>query len=252
MECKTGDEFGFQVAAVDGRIASVHAAKTLWLWVDPVNRPGPEAMAVDEWLLENAPGPVLRVYGWSGGWGSLGYFGRMALAQSAFEGLQWVRRWTGGGIVDHRRDWTYTVVAPAGTWLAGLRGAESYRVIHHALARVLAGEGLEVCLSDGSAVTGAASCFANPVGHDLVGAGGRKLAGAGQRRGRRGLLHQGSLALPHVDPSMSRLRAECLAAHLADETGSPDWCHCQPEVPGDWISDTVRKRYGNPDWTLRR
>jgi lipoate-protein ligase A len=252
MECKTDDEFGFQVVAVDGRIALVQAGQTFSLWVDPVKRPGPEAMAVDEWLLEHASGPMLRVYGWSGAWGSLGYFGRMAAAQSAFEGLQWVRRWTGGGIVDHRRDWTYTVVAPAGTWLAGLRGAESYRVIHQALARVLAGEGLEVRLSDGSAVTGAASCFANPVGHDLVGADGRKLAGAGQRRGHRGLLHQGSLALPGAEPAISRLRAESLAAQLADVTGSADWHHCQPEVPGDWISDRVRKRYGDPDWTLRR
>ena len=33
----------------------------LMLWIDPVKRPGPEAMAVDEWLLETAAAPVLRV-----------------------------------------------------------------------------------------------------------------------------------------------------------------------------------------------
>ena len=35
----------------------------LLLWLDPVKRPGPEAMAVDEWLLETAAQPILRVYG---------------------------------------------------------------------------------------------------------------------------------------------------------------------------------------------
>ena len=38
----------------------------LRLWMDPVRRCGPEAMAVDEWLLETAEIPVLRVYGWAG------------------------------------------------------------------------------------------------------------------------------------------------------------------------------------------
>jgi hypothetical protein len=38
----------------------------LKLWVDPVARVAPESMAVDEWLLETAQQPVLRVYRWLG------------------------------------------------------------------------------------------------------------------------------------------------------------------------------------------
>ena len=53
------------------------------LWVDPVRRPGPEAMAVDEWLLETAELPVLRVYGWLGEWASVGSFGEIAGARAA-------------------------------------------------------------------------------------------------------------------------------------------------------------------------
>ena len=44
------------------------------------------------------------------------------------------------------------------------------------------------------------ACFEKPVAFDIVDGSGRKLAGAGQRRSRRGLLHQGSVILsPGVD-----------------------------------------------------
>lgn len=215
------------------------------LWIDPVRRPGPEAMAVDEWLLETAQVPVLRVYQWDGSWGSLGYFGKIDDARRVFPGLEWVRRWTGGGIVDHRADWTYTVIAPAGTALAGMRGAESYRVIHTALVEALAGEGVDARLSDGAAASGAASCFDNPVGHDLVGSHGEKIAGAGQRRGRLGLLHQGSLAAS-CDAEVSRRRAKRLASAL-----SGAWTLDDFQPPSEWLAEKIRVRYGRTGWTER-
>lgn len=224
----------------------MHVFESLDVWIDPVSRPGPEAMAVDEWLMETRASPVLRVYPWSGNWGTLGYFGRIAEARAAFPGLPWVRRWTGGGTVDHRADWTYTIFAPKDTVLARMKGAESYRAIHAALAVALAAEGIPARLSDGSDQTGAAACFANPVGHDIVDASGRKLAGAGQRRGGRGLLHQGSVALP-CDAATSTARACSLARALC---GSP--AECLIEVPENRISALVRARYGRPEWTERR
>lgn len=218
----------------------------LRLWMDPVKRSGPEAMAVDEWLLETAETPVLRVYGWLGEWGSLGYFGNLADARAAFPAVAWVRRWTGGGTVDHRADWTYTVVAPAGESLADSRGAESYRLLHAALAQVLAGEGIGARLSSGAAQTGATACFENPVSHDIVDAAGRKIAGAGQRRTKRGLLHQGSVAAA-CDLAQSLARAERLAAALA---GNCERHAFQP--PEEVIAAKVRERYALTAWTLRR
>jgi lipoate-protein ligase A len=213
--------------------------RRLRLWMDPVKRSGPEAMAVDEWLLETAETPVLRVYGWLGEWGSVGYFGNLAEARAAFPGVGWVRRWTGGGTVDHRTDWTYTVVAPAGEPLVKARGAESYRVLHAALAEALAGGGIDARLSSGAAETGAAACFENPVSHDIVDAAGRKLAGAGQRRTKRGLLHQGSVAAA-CDP-------ERLASRLAG-----NWESHEFHPPAEVISARVRERYAQPAWTTRR
>lgn len=218
----------------------------LLLWLDSVKRSGPEAMAVDEWLLETAERPVLRVYDWLGDWGSVGYFGSLTAARSLFPGVEWVRRWTGGGTVDHRADWTYTVIAPAGEMLAGLKGAESYRVLHAALAACLMEEGIDARLSTGAEETGAASCFENPVSHDLVGAGNRKLAGAGQRRTSRGLLHQGSVALA-CDPAASRARAQRLASCLAE-----NWMPCDFQAPEAVIAGKLRVRYSLPGWTERR
>ena len=218
----------------------------LRLWIDPVKRPGPEAMAVDEWLLESAEVPVLRVYRWLGDWGSIGYFGELAAARASFPGVEWVRRWSGGGTVDHRADWTYSLIVPAGEPLARQRGDGSYRVIHAALREALAAEEIDARLSTGAGESGSTACFENPVSHDLVSPGNQKLAGAGQRRSRHGLLHQGSVAVD-CEPGVSQLRAERLAAFL-----SKRWQRSDLAPPADEILEKVHRRYALAAWTERR
>lgn len=217
------------------------------LWIDPVARSGPEAMAVDEWLLEAVNEPVLRVYRWAGPWVSLGYFGEIAGLAEEFPGVGFVRRWTGGGVVDHREDWTYTLVAPKCERLASERGAESYRRIHAFLAEVLMAEGISARLSSGGEETGMALCFENPVSHDLIDPNGSKLAGAGQRRTRAGLLHQGSVADFCRDDHGSARRAEIFASKIAEKW---EWLDLEPEAP--LLRQLVKARYGDRGWTHRR
>ena len=210
----------------------------LYFWIDPVPRDGPGNMAVDEWLVETCREPFLRSYRWAPGWGSFGYFVRMA---DLPEGdLKWVRRWTGGGIVDHRQDWTYTLFVPRGHALAEARGAESYRVIHGAVAAALRAGGHPADLAGPSAPAAGGDCFARPVEHDLLDAAGRKIAGAGQRRTARGLLHQGSvsLALPRENAL-----AEALSGQVEMVDLSPD--------PA-WLASRIASRYGTKAWTGRR
>jgi lipoate-protein ligase A len=221
--------------------------KRLLLWMDPVARSGPEAMAVDEWLWETAREPVLRIYQWQGEWGSIGCFGRIADARAALPGLDWVRRWTGGGTVDHRNDWTYTLVLPAGENLAHAKGADSYCIIHKALGKALAAEGLSACLAGAKAPAESGLCFQQPVEHDLLAAQGGKLAGAGQRRSRSGLLHQGSVAAVAHDAAASMCRARRFASALADEI-----CGYFPAPTGSDLAPRIARRYGNPQWTERR
>jgi lipoate-protein ligase A len=220
--------------------------RRLALWLDPVPRPGPEAMAVDEWLLEQAATPLLRVYQWAGPWATIGCFGDLNAARAAIPGVGWVRRWTGGGVVDHRADWTYTLALPAGEPLVAYRGAESYRRIHQALEEALGLEGMAARLSNGGEQTGSALCFANPVPHDLVDPAGAKLAGAGQRRTKTGLLHQGSVAAAPESPQTSRRRAELLAGRLAES-----WETTNLSPPPALISAKVTARYANQAWTER-
>lgn len=221
--------------------------ETLRLWIDPVRRSGPEAMAVDEWLLETVDWPVLRVYGWAGDWASIGYFGEIAVARPLFPGLGVVRRWTGGGMVDHRADWTYSLIAPIREPLAISRGPESYRKIHAALAETLAVGGIEARMNDGGLETGAELCFQNPVSHDLLDGDGVKLAGAGQRRSRQGLLHQGSVARPCANSVISRLRAEDFAGRISRE-----WEHFSYQPTTEDIGRRVAARYTCAEWTNRR
>jgi len=214
----------------------------LELWFDPVARTGPEAMAIDEWLLECRPRPLLRVYGWEGKWGSVGYFGQLDEAREQMPGLDWVRRWTGGGTVDHSCDWTYSLIVPKGHMVAELKGGESYRLIHQVLVAVLKSEGGAPVLSAGKEKSGG-WCFENPVEHDVEDAEGMKLAGAAQRRGKRGLLHQGSVQ----SDGGGRLRGEVFTESL-----SRSWSEEQISVDEQRVENLVREKYGKPGWLHRR
>lgn len=212
----------------------------LQLWIDPLPREGPEAMAVDEWLWLRATVPMLRVYRWAGDWMSLGYFGscRSIPADRAF-----VRRPTGGGVVDHRHDWTYTLIVPRGIELAEMPGNQSYQVIHQALAAVLAKDYDGIVIAAEDADEAHDFCFQRPVTFDLVNRSGVKISGAGQRRGRQGLLHQGSVALPSESPQRSHALAHVLSCHVNV---------AQVEVDGREIDRICSEKYRNEAWNRKK
>ncbi len=201
-------------------------------------------MAVDEALLRLSAAPVVRVYGWTEPAVSIGYFQDAALAPA---GRPWVRRWTGGGLVDHAADTTYTVVLPKGHELDAAGTAESYRRIHEGVARALAACGVDCALAADCAPA-AAACFAGPVRFDVVGAGGLKLAGAAQRRGRAGTLHQGSVLVAPRPDGLEEALAREVAAVLG---GAAELA----ELTADEAAEAARlerERYGTEAWNLRR
>lgn len=212
------------------------------LWFDPLARSGPEAMAMDEWLLGYATHPILRIYGWDGEWGSLGYFGKLTDAMGGLSGVNLVRRWTGGGTVDHRCDWTYSLIVPRRYELARMKSGESYRAIHEILIDVLKAEGGEPDLAPANGKSGG-MCFENPVEFDVMNAAGEKLAGAAQRRGKLGLLHQGSVATA----GNSRLRGELFAERLADS-----WWEAEIHPDERRVAEIGALRYGSKEWLERR
>jgi lipoate-protein ligase A len=160
--------------------------------LDPEPHSAALNMALDEALLQRAGSPTLRIYGWSAPAVSFGYFGHFTEAHQAAAGREIVRRWTGGGLVEHGADVTYTLLVPRTDAFFRHSALESYRLIHEQIAQWLIGGGIEAGVAAGGADEASGACFVRHVRYDIV-ANGTKLAGAAQRRTRWGLLHQGSI-----------------------------------------------------------
>ena len=201
--------------------------------------------AIDEALLREVREPVLRIYEWSVPALSLGYFQPAALAKEH----PFVRRYTGGGLVDHAHDITYTLVLPrAHPWME-LSAPESYRHIHLGVQAALAACGIESELTPAAHAVESDACFAKPVRFDIV-AAESKLSGAAQRRTREGLLHQGSILLP--DPARNAdLRGAFAAAFAArlELAMSPGDLTAEETARA---ADLERERYATDAWNRLR
>jgi lipoyl(octanoyl) transferase len=157
-------------------------------------------MALDEALLECAPAlghPVLRFYSWLEAPASFGYAQRYAQVEQWTRLRPLVRRPTGGGLVPHDADWTYSVaVPPPHPWYA-LKAAESYRRVHEWVRDAFAEMKVPTTLALSSQKEIPGQCFVGQEKFDVLW-NGRKVAGAAQRRTRSGLLIQGSVQPPPI------------------------------------------------------
>jgi lipoyl(octanoyl) transferase len=208
--------------------------------LDPEPHAAPMNMALDEALLAQATEPQLRIYRWASPAVSFGYFGNYAPIAIAWPGREIVRRMTGGGIVAHGDDITYSLSMPEAHPVARLSARESYRVIHAALAAWLAGRGFAATLAAGRRERVGGACFENPAEADVLD-GSRKLAGAAQRRTRQGLLYQGS-----IQGVPCEWRDE-LPQAFAGKVAVRDFSAVESRLAVDFAS----VKYGSPEW-LRR
>jgi len=207
--------------------------------------PGPWNMAVDQSWLETAEFPVLRVYEWDQATVTLGYAQNLAKLVETLPSWPVVRRWTGGGVVLHDQDETYSVIVPGSHAWAETRPLDSYRLIHQALAEGLNAAGLDECrLAGPEDLIENPFCFVAPALHDVV-RGKSKIAGAGQRRGRLGLLHQGSVQQVALPPGFWSAWAAGLAATVIPVTELPPQTAARAQ-------ELVEKRYALPQWLHER
>ena len=200
-------------------------------------------MAIDEALLESATKPTLRFYGWKGPSLSFGYFGRYADAEREGGSRDRVRRWTGGGIVLHGNDLTYSLVIPAGCRSFALTPGAIYATVHQAIRDVLLAEGKAALIATSARPKISEACFANTVVADVL-LGENKVAGAAQRRTRLGLLQQGSIQVPQLAASFAGnfARALCSANHIRN-------------LPSDLIrraQEIEEVKYATEQWLQRR
>lgn len=149
-------------------------------------------------LRVHLPYPVLRFYSWKSPCVSYGYFQKAPSFGIPFPAY---RRLTGGGIVFHDKDLTYSLTYPRDSELPwSVR--RSYEAIHRLLQKALLSLGIETSLCRDSQHGNL--CFENPVAGDLLHRG-RKIAGAAQRRMENHLLHQGTILVERLGVNRLKL-----------------------------------------------
>jgi lipoate-protein ligase A len=210
-------------------------------------------MALDEALLESAPRlgqPVLRFYSWTEPAASFGYFQKYADIERMTMLRPLVRRPTGGGLVPHDADWTYSLAfPPADAWYS-LSATDSYRRVHEWIQAAFARLGLATELAPSCLKTQAGQCFAGREKFDVLWRG-QKVAGAAQRRTRDGLLIQGS-----VQPQrLSQARANWEQA-MCDEGCSGQgakWAEFKPDAPlAERAQELARQKYSQASYNQKR
>jgi lipoate-protein ligase A len=203
-------------------------------------RSAAENMAVDEVLLFTADYPVFRSYSWIRPSVSFGYFTPWKAVISHYTGRDLVRRWTGGGIVEHGEDFTYSLVLPGGRNLRAT--GELYRFVHLAIEQLLRTNGypVEMALLPDPVRSGA--CFEKAVEFDLK-LQGEKIAGAAIRRTRKGLLLQGSI---------QRLKVlECFGEMLAGALGEQVDLFTLSNVMMEKAARIAKEKYAAAEWNCR-
>ena len=217
-----------------------------------------ENMATDFLLLQRYPNgskPRFRHYGWRAAAFTFGYAQKIAFVREqlpAGETFDLCRRPTGGGIVDHRDDWTYALVIPRGHPLEEVPATASYRAVHEALADALLSLGIsaELKAAADDADTAMGVCFQRAEIHDVVHArSAAKIAGGAQKRNRHGLLFQGSVSRASLSDDnfdwdrFGEQFSKRLAAALGVESATVPW----PEFHEDEIS-ALTEQYSSLEW----
>ncbi|MGF1448708.1 MAG: hypothetical protein ACFB20_04770 [Opitutales bacterium] len=177
-------------------------------------------------------------------------------AQALGTGVECVRRPTGGGLVDHRADWTYALAAAPSHPFGNAPAQLAYQQLHLALAEALAACGrpatLQPCAPEKRFSGPNLACFTQPEIYDVIcPQSGRKLAGAAQKRTRQGLLVQGSLDRKACALSDWKPFYEVFCEQVARLLGTP---YDFGEAPEAWrmASERHRATFACASWNQRR
>ncbi len=209
-------------------------------------------MAVDEALARSRPEEFcLRFFRWKGVGATFGYAQRIREVEKALPpGVEtsFTRRPTGGGIVPHFNDLTFSCIYPD---KGVLSPAIHYQRLHSAIQAALCEAGWEARLSDSEGghaphgPEGASRCFEKPVALDVL-SGNSKILGGAIRRYGNTVLYQGSLQIPGVRDRAPELE-ELIQRHLGAEWGL-QWT---AQALADSIqaeASTLENRYRSAEW----
>lgn len=169
---------------------------TQWRFINTGICNAPWNMAVDEMLFKSCTDtPILRLYGWNP---SLS-IGRYSRVSEAVNGIEIVRRISGGGILLHGGDLSYSLVIPRSVLqIEGVK--ESYRYLSRFILRVYEKLSLHSSYASDQAYVTIRSdiCMAGKEAYDIV-FNGKKLGGHAQRHTRNAIFQHGSIPMAYDD-----------------------------------------------------
>lgn len=159
-------------------------------------------MAIDRELLETLTEPTLHLYDWAHPAITHGHFTQphdfLDVVEANRLGYHIVKRPTGGGLIFHTADYAFSVLIPSSHPKFSENTLENYNLINTAVAEVIRvftkntlNPSFEPCPNTQEKPS---FCMAKPTCYDLV-IEGKKVAGAAQRKTKKGFLHQGSISL---------------------------------------------------------
>lgn len=193
-------------------------------------------MRLDESLLmELGDLPIIHFYEWTNPTATYGYFLKppefLSMEGVRKRGLALGRRPTGGGIVFHVWDMAFSVLIPASSARFSQNTLENYATINRAvLESVKSFLGLDLSITPvdlpARDLSSGRFCMAQPTKYDVI-LQNKKVAGAAQRKTKKGFLHQGTIALQM--PCQDYLRDVLLAG---TEVASSMAQYTQPLLAG--------------------
>ena len=222
-------------------------------------------MAIDAALLDSLPKGLaaFRHYAWTKPAATFGYAQHFKDVQNSLDHeLTLCRRLTGGGIVDHRNDWTYALIVEATQYCVTFPATELYERIHRSISKTMTTQSIENQLAPcprhcDEAVYNTESslqCFVKPAANDVLRLDGKKIAGAAMKRNRSGLLIQGSIdrsALP-ADFDFERFQKELIKEFSnALEIALGELEDFRPLFHSDQIKNN-KERFQSEEWNRRR
>ena len=248
-------------------------------------------MAVDEAILDNAlegaSPPTIRFFQWEVPSITFGYMLKVGdelnVPLCEDRGVPFIRRITGGGVVFHKCDITFSIVFPRGLAPETTNPLSSYRFINTIFLRAFEKLGLTASLLDqdgGKSPDKRNICFVEPSTYDVLYAG-RKLVGNAQRRRKGWVLNHGSMLFDQTykamvdlvpgfdDPSKAfaenSVAVNEIAPHLDRSTIISEIAMSLSNeigvkvIPGDLspresdLAETLsREKYSTPEWNLHR
>jgi len=254
------------------------------LIIDRIPHKGSWNMAVDDFLFQSLGDEAttyLRFYRWNKPTVSLG---RSQSAKKVVDldfcrknGIDIVRRITGGKLVLHHKEVTYTVCS-SDTDIFSQKLMGSYKLISEALNRGLQRMGIESRLAEETPseyVRGALPCFSHPSRNEIE-VTGKKIIGSAQKRTGKKFIQHGSIPVEKeegllksvslLDQKGKSVKMTSLTEELGKRvdfdravehfiSGMSDYFGVRliPKVFSETDRDAIRKiqkeRYDNPDWT---